>query len=565
MSLRTNSLRGAAGLLSVADGRRLFGGLLLAALTALAGLALLGLSGWFIAATAIAGLSAATAVAFDVFAPAAGIRLLALTRTAGRYGERLATHDAALAVLAGLRVRLFRGWAGAGAARDLARRPARLLFRLTLDVDALDSLYLRVLVPLGAALAAALAAGVAFGVMRPMLGLAVGAFLAAAGLGIPIAAARAAARPAGVRARGLERLRAGTVDLVSGQIEWLMAGRLAARLEGIGDADRALAATDDRLNRIESRTGLAFGVAGAVLLAAVLLAMAALAEAGTIGAAVAALGVLLATAVLEPFGALRRGAMELGRSLFALRRIAGRLAPTAAHGPAAMAPPGAGTAVRLERATVRHAAASVPSLHAADLVVRDGERVALIGPSGAGKSTLLSLIAGEVSADHGRVTARPATLLTQRTELFQDSIRDNLRLADPGADDRRLMLALDAAGLRADVETMPLGLDTRLGEGGQGLSGGQSRRLALARLFLHDRPVWLLDEPTDGLDGATARDVLARIATQAGGRAVVVATHLRREAEAADRLVRLDRGRILAVLERGQPGFAAALAELRPD
>ena len=565
MTRRTNSLRGAAGLLSVADCRRLFGGLLLAALTALAGLALLGLSGWFIAATAIAGLSAATAIAFDVFAPAAGIRLLALTRTAGRYGERLTTHDATLALLAGLRVRLFRGWAGAGAARDLARRPARLLFRLTLDVDALDSLYLRVLVPLVAALAGALAAGIAFGVMQPAAGLAVGAFLAAAGLGIPIVAARAAARGAGVRARGLERLRARTIDLVSGQTEWLMAGRLAARLEGIGDADRALAATDDRLNRIESRAGLAVAAAGAVLLAAVLLAMAALAEAGAIGAAVAALGVLLATAVLEPFGALRRGAMELGRSLFALRRIAVRLVPEAANGPVAMPPPGPELAVCVEGVTVRHAAAPAPSLHAADLTVRDGERVVLVGPSGAGKSTLLALIAGEVLPEHGRVAARPVALLTQRTELFEDSIRDNLRLADPGADDRRLMLALDAAGLRADVEALPRGLDTRLGEGGQGLSGGQSRRLALARLFLRDAPVWLLDEPTDGLDGATARDVLARLAAQASGRAIVVATHLRREAEAADRLIRLDRGRILAVLERGQPGFAAALAELRSD
>ena len=122
-------------------------GALLAATTVLSGMALLGLSGWFITATAIAGLNTTLAFTFDVFMPSAGIRLLALGRTAARYGERLVTHDATLEVLASLRVRLFRSWARPQAARRLLARPAQLLFRLTGDIDALDSLYLRVLVP----------------------------------------------------------------------------------------------------------------------------------------------------------------------------------------------------------------------------------------------------------------------------------------------------------------------------------------------------------------------------------------------------------------------------------
>ncbi|MGQ3130193.1 MAG: ABC transporter ATP-binding protein, partial [Variovorax sp.] len=142
-----------------AQSRALRWGALLAAVTVLTGMALLGLSGWFITATALAGLHAATAFTFDVFAPSAGIRLLALGRTASRYGERLVTHDATFGALAALRVRLFRGWARAEAARALALRPARLLFRLTSDIDALESLYLRLLVPAAAALGAALLAG----------------------------------------------------------------------------------------------------------------------------------------------------------------------------------------------------------------------------------------------------------------------------------------------------------------------------------------------------------------------------------------------------------------------
>ena len=137
-----------------AQPRRLALGAALAVLTVLMGMALLGLSGWFISATALAGLQAATALRFDVFMPSAGIRLLALGRTGSRYAERLVTHDATFGVLAALRERLFRGWARPDAARRLLARPARLLFRLTADIDALESFYLRLLVPAGAALGA---------------------------------------------------------------------------------------------------------------------------------------------------------------------------------------------------------------------------------------------------------------------------------------------------------------------------------------------------------------------------------------------------------------------------
>src|SRR5690606_20063355 len=118
------------------------------------------------------------------------------------------------------------------------------------------------------------------------------------------------------------------------------------------------------------------------------------------------------------------------------------------------------------------------------LQIRRGERVALIGASGAGKTTLLSLIAGEIQASAGSVAAERCSWMTQRTELFRDSVRDNLRIASPLAEDHNLWHVLDAAGLGADIRALPQGLDTQLGEGGMGLSGGQARRLALARLLL---------------------------------------------------------------------------------
>lgn len=544
------------------SGRRLLLGMVLAAITVLAGMALLGISGWFITGTALAGLSAAAAFSFNVFMPSASIRLLALGRTAGRYAERVVTHDASFAVLAALRERLFRGWAQPQGLRALQQRPARLLFRLTHDIDALESLYLRVAVPAGAALGAALLAGGLLGALDWRLGLATFAWLLLCGGGVALLAARRARSAALRRARGLERLREQAIDLVAGQTELAMAGRLPAQCQRLARTDARLAQAEDALHRLETRTGWTYAVAGHATVAAVLLAMGALAQAGTVTAPLAALALLLALSALEPFAALRRGALEAGRSALAARRLAPRLAAPAAE--AATLPPPAANDAALRMDAVRAGYASDDDiLRGIGLSIARGERVAVVGASGAGKSTLLALAAGELRPAAGSVQAEAGTWLTQRTELFQDSLRDNLRLADPTASDEQLWSALQASGLAADVQRLARGLDTPLGEGGQGLSGGQARRLALARLLLHPTGFWLLDEPTEGLDGATATDVLARLARHAGRRTVLIATHLRREALLADRLIVLAQGRIAAEHLRGTPPFDAVLATLR--
>jgi len=563
MSVFTADLKPILRLFLAERRRALLLGAALSAATVTAGIALLGLSGWFITATSLAGLSAAAAITFDVFAPSAGIRLLAIVRTAARYGERLTTHDATLSVLAALRERLFRGFAEPGAARALLHRPARLLFRLTADIDALDSLYLRILVPAAVAIGAALAASVVLGLMHPLFGLCIGLVLAAAGLGLPVIAGRAARKHARRRAHGIEALRSRTIDLVAGQTDLLMAGRLAAQREAIAAADRYAARADDRLNRVETSLTFGFGLVSTLLLTASLLAVAALAETKAITAPVAALGLLVAFAATEPFAALRRGALELGRTLLAARRIAPRLATVAAPEPFAVPLPG--YAFSLRDVSAFHENSVVPALWGIELVLAQGECLAVIGSSGAGKSSLLALLSGELPARTGSVAAARATLLTQRTELFQDSLRGNLLLANPDASEARLREVLAAAGLLADVEAMPRGIDTPLGEGGLGLSGGQSRRLALARLFLRDTPFWLLDEPTEGLDGVTARDVLARLSAMAAGRSLVIATHIRREAAIADRIAVIEGGRITEVSRRGEAAFENALNRLRPD
>lgn len=558
-------LRPVVALFAAAQPGRLLLGAVLAAVTVLMGMALLGVAGWFITATALAGLQAATVVSFDVFAPSAGIRLLALGRTASRYGERLVTHDATFAVLATLRERLFRGWARPEAARQLLVQPARLLFRLTADIDALESFYLRLWVPAVAALGAALLAGAVWGALNIWLGLVGLLWLLGAGWGVALAVGQRARRPAVARAHATEALRERTVDLVAGQTELAMAGRLDAQCAALAGADRHLASADLLLNRLEVQAGVAYDVVGTVTLVGVLVSVGALVGRGTIGAPGAALALLIALTATEPFAALRRGALEAGRSWLATRRLGPRLAPEPNAAVARYLTADAPNALQLTDVSYAHPGSLLPTLRNVTLTLAAGERVALVGASGAGKSTLLALVAGELAPQSGAVQVQPHSLLTQRTELFQDSLRDNLRLADSTADDDRLWALLQAAGLAQHVRSMATGLDTRLGEGGLGLSGGQSRRLALARLLLRPVPLWLLDEPTEALDADTAHDVLARLRNEATGRTLLIATHLRREAVLAERLVCLQSGRIVADLRRGSPEFDVALQALRPD
>lgn len=541
----------------------LLAGAVLAATTVLAGIGLLGVSGWFITATAIAGLLSATAYAFDVFMPSAAIRLLALSRTAARYGERMTTHEATLSVLAALRERLFRGFAAPQAAQNLEARPARLLNRLTADIDALDSLYLRVLVPAAVAVLAAVATGIGLAFLNPLAGILAALFLIAAGLGISVRSALRAEKFSRRRAIGLEALRARTADLVNGQTELLTAGRLSAQLLAVKRADDYLLSCDEALNRIETNAGFSFGLATAVLLSTALLGMAWLAEQGTISAPAAALGLLVCFAALEPFTALRRGAMELGRTLFSARRIAPRLSAAAETSCPTL--PASGVAAELDGVRLERHGNDKPVLTTINLAIAAGERVAIIGPSGAGKTSLIQLMAGELQPSAGTVHALPSSLVTQRSQLFRDSIADNLRLAKPAATERELWEVLDAAGLAEHVKTLPAGLETRLGEAGQGLSGGQSRRLALARFLLIDKPLWLLDEVTEGLDGETARDVLSRLFARAEGKTVVMITHNRREAEFTDRIIVLKDGRQFDECQSGMPEYDVVLQTLRRD
>lgn len=544
-----------------AAGRKLGLGLLIAGITALAGAGLLGLSGWFITATGIAGLSAGTALVFDVFRPGAGVRGLAILRTGARYGERLVTHDATLSVIAGLRVRLFRAMTRPGLGRALAQRPGRLLFRITGDLDALDTLYLRLMVPVSVLLVLALAGMAGLALLTGWAGLLPGLFLMLTGLAMLILGGRGGVAAGGLRAAALEALRLRLLDLVAGRVDWRLAGRQEQAESLALSAEARLARADDRLNRLESRLTLGQGLAGTALLSGGVLLCAALVERGLFGGPAVALFVLVLLGMMEPLGALRRGAVELGRGLRAVRRVGNALS-----GPAGVAGADAAEAdITLCDVRFRHDNAPSPLFDGFNLSIPAGQHVAVIGDSGAGKSSLLALLTGEAVPQAGTVRLPAWALLGQDAALFQDSVRANLLLADPAADDTRLWEVLDQAGLGRVVREMPGDLEAPLGEGGTGLSSGQRRRLALARFLLQDKPLWLLDEVTEGIDLSVAALILTKIKASAAGRTILLVTHLRREAALADRIIRLSQGRVVMDVARGDPAFDQALSTLRPD
>jgi ATP-binding cassette subfamily C protein CydC len=523
-------------------------GLAMAAASGLIGLALLALAGQGVAAAiGGAGLAGVAALLW--------LRPLVLLRPAARWAERMLTHDATFRALADTRVWFFRRLAERMPAGIGLARAGDLLGRLVADVEALDGLYLRALVPATAALVSVLAVALLLGA-APLLAVLVAAPLLAALL-LPLLLAPGAARAAAEVARAQGRLRAAAVDPLTGLEDTLAANAEARASAALAREGAGLAAAQRRL---AWRAAWA-GAAGAVLVQAALLgALAWGLAAGAAGAAMAALALFLAVAAAEALGLLPRA----GAALAAAAAGAGRLfqaadAPVPVPDPAVPAAASAGHAIRLEGVRFRWAPDRPPVFDGLDLDIPEGTHLALLGPSGAGKSSLAALLLKLAAPEAGRITLGGVPLealaaaevrgriacLTQDARLFGDSIAANLRIAAPLAPDAALWRALDRAGIGGLVRALPEGLATFCGEGGARFSGGQARRLALARVLLSPAPVVVLDEPTAGLDAATERAFLETLGQVLAGRTVILITHRLVGVERPSRIMRLVAGRAI--------------------
>lgn len=525
----------------------LLGALLVAMGSALSGVALLALAGQGVAAGLAAG---------GIFGLAAlvWVRPLVLLRPALRWGERMASHAAAFRALADTRVWFFRRLAERMPGGIGLRGSGDLLSRVIGDVDALDRLYLGGILPAGAGLAV-LVAVLALLAGEPWLMLLVGLPLALA-LVLPLVLAPAAARAAQRAADHRGGLRAAVADPLAGLEDTLAANAEPRAMARLQTADRALMHSQRALVRRSAWAGAAGGFLAQL---AVLGALAWGLAGGTATAGMVVLALFLSVAAAEALGLMPRAGAALAAAAAGARRLfeAADTPPPVAE-PTDPAPLPASNALALQG--VRFGwRKDMPVLDGLDLTLREGERVAILGPSGAGKSTLAALLTRLAAPAAGIIrlggtdiaelsSAELRTrivVLSQQARLFDDTIAANLRLAAPGAPDAALWRALVKAGIADLVRGLPEGLETQCGEGGSRFSGGEARRIALARALLPPAGILILDEPTTGLDAAAERAFMATLATACEGRSLLLITHRLTGEEPLDRVLRLAGGRLL--------------------
>lgn len=512
--------------LVAAERRRLRRGLLATILCACvatsSAVLLLGLSGWFITAAAFAGATGgAAAYAFNYMLPSAAIRLLAILRTGARYGERLVGHHLMLDALATIRPLLFRAIATGPVQTSLALRRGDTTSRLVQDVAALETLFIRLPAPW--AVSASLGSGLALlwlGGASPLLAtLALVIVLLAASrrIGRRVAAhGRAVQQAAGCLKDDVVEIADAAAELRCYGLQDEAASRLAAAAAELTAAQRGQARAVASIDAMQA-VAIAGGAALALLLAA------------PSGPAIAALCGLAAAMTVDGLAPLLKREVERGMLDEACRRLDDLAAQT--RGPSrAMQPPSAIIAI------------GAPW----EATLRPGRTYAMVAPSGAGKTTLIEALLGlrpppcEIAI--GGIPVEQIDLaalrglfawLPQDAQLLSGTVRDNLRLAAPEADDAACWDALRDAGLADRIRALAGGLDGWIGENGTELSGGERRRLALARALVGTAPWLLLDEPTEGLDEATERAVtkalFARIART--GQGLILVSHQPRLAD----------------------------------
>ncbi len=482
------------------------------------------------------------------------VRFFGIGRAVFRYAERLAGHDAALRVLTDLRVRCFDRLTSSGAG---ALRSGDLLARLVHDVDTVVDLLVRAVLPVCTGLLTGAGAVVLAWWLLPAAGATLLAGLLALAVLVPWLQARGARRADRALAPLRGELSAHTVDLLTGLDELLVYDAAAGRVEEV-------AAIDARLARAESRTaagagvgaGLATLVAGAVVLAALLTGIPAV-RAGTLDPVLLAVVVLMPLAMFDVLGELPGAAQQLGRVHAAAARLFAVLdqPPLVAEPAAARSLPQAPFTVRLSGLSARWPGAAEPALEGIDLELTPGKRIAIVGPSGAGKSTLAAVLlrlldyAGHATINgaelHDLATddvRRTAALCAADAHLFGTTLAANLRIGRPDATADELWEVLRRVRLDGWAASLPDGLDTMTGDR---LSGGQRRRVALARALLTGRELLILDEPTEHLDAATADALTTDLLAATTGRTTLLITHRLTGLDDLDEILVLDRGRIV--------------------
>lgn len=518
---------------------------------------LLTVSGWFLAATAIAGLG----TLFNFFYPSASVRGLAIGRTVARYFEKLVTHDATFRVLAKLRVQVFSKLIPLSPAVLNRYRNSDLLNRVVADVDSLDSLYLRLLAPFFTAVFVITAMTIGLSFINAPLALGLGASLLALLIAIPTIFYRLGNRFGERLVQARATYRTQFLEFIQAQAELLLFNAEDKLKEKMAATEKTWQADQEEEAKLSGfSTALVLFLNGVLICAMLWFASAADFGNDEYSAAFVALFTFAALAAFEIIMPLGAAFLHIGQVIAAAERVTDIIEQKPLvefNGNAEFIPQ-----VRLVSAeNLSFAYPQQPNcvLEQLNLQIEQGQKIAILGKTGSGKSTLLQLLvrnynptlgelflAGKPISAYSENTLREQIcFLTQRVHVFSDTLRQNLQFAaHEKISDEKMQDVLNQVGLGKLLE-QEQGLNLWLGDGGRPLSGGEQRRLGLARILLNEAPILLLDEPTEGLDRETERQILRLILQHAENKTLIMVTHRLTAIEQFDKICVIDEGKLI--------------------
>lgn len=532
-------------------------GILLATAVILANVALLAVSGWFITAMALAGLGG---IAVNYFTAAAAIRGLAIVRTVGRYLERLVTHEATFKLVAGLRQWFFERLEPLAPARLQYLPGGDLLSRIRADIDSLENAYLRLFTPALAALLAMVLMGLFLLSWSPGMAAINVAGLLLAGALVPLCVLRAGLDTGRALVQARAALRQRTAETVRGLAELTLFGNPQQRLDRLRQENTDLIDPQRLQNRLDVGGHVLGTLTGQFTWLAMIAVGIGLLQAERISGPELVMLALFGMASFEAVALLPPAFNAYGETRQAARRILDLVdAEPAVSEPSAPQSPPTRFDLCFDTVTLRYPGRAAPALDTLNLAVPQGQIVALVGASGSGKTSLAHallkfwpLAAGDIRiGDRSIHTLTGATIrslcavVSQHPHLFNTTIAANLRLAKPEATDAELIAALNAAAIDDEIAAFPNGLATEVGEAAVRLSGGQARRIAIARALLKDAPIVILDEPTEGLDAASEAAVTEALQRLIIGRTTLIISHRPQLLTLANQIAHMDKGRIV--------------------
>ena len=532
-------------------------GIILAILTLLASIGLLTLSGWFLAGTSLAGF--AGIYSFNYMLPAAGVRGAAIFRTAGRYFERLVSHDATFRVLSHLRVFTFKKILPLSPGGIARFRQGELLNRLVADVETLDHLYIRVISPIIAAFVVIMAIMFGLGLIDARLANTLGGIMLTLLIVLPFVFYYAG-KPIGRDLTDLRgQYRTVLTSMLQGQAELTVFGALPRFRQNLAQLE---AKWLHRQAQQANLTGLSQSlmILASGLTATLILWLAAGGiDNSFMPEALIALFTFCALAAFEALAPVTVAFQHLGQVMTSATRISHLIEQK----PDVTFPEKGGETNNSATLTMHNICFTYPTqpmqvINHVDLTIEAGQHIALLGKTGCGKSTLLQLINRAFDPTHGTIRLNnlpiadydEATLrsmmsvVPQRVHVFSHTLRENLLMAKEQATDEELKHILQQVGLGQLLENDE-GLNAWMGDGGRQLSGGEQRRLGLARALLHNAPLVLLDEPTEGLDADTEQQILALLHQHCQGKAVLMITHRLHGLDKMDKICVMDGGKIV--------------------